>query len=168
MSSRSNVPPGRQAERRLNNLLHHQRVKQWAIGLDSWIIQDGNYPDFAVGQQAEFAVEFYLPESPVVAATSQPSIEPIEGSAYEIRGQVVAIVGQTWVLDCGRISIYQVTSPLTSPPVGIAAGDMVHGRANLGIDPFFYFENLYSQADPRHARESARICSALPTSPSPA
>jgi hypothetical protein len=26
----------------------------WSLSLDSWIVQDGNYPDFAGGQQAEF------------------------------------------------------------------------------------------------------------------
>jgi hypothetical protein len=26
--------------------------------VDSWIIQDGNYPDFAVGDEARFALEF--------------------------------------------------------------------------------------------------------------
>ena len=34
----------------------------WSLSLDSWIVQDGNYPDFAGGQQAEFAIEFYFPE----------------------------------------------------------------------------------------------------------
>ena len=28
------------------------------VGLASWIIQDGNYGDFTVGQQAKFALEF--------------------------------------------------------------------------------------------------------------
>jgi len=32
----------------------------WNIGLSAWIIQDGNYPDFALGDTVEFAVEFYL------------------------------------------------------------------------------------------------------------
>jgi hypothetical protein len=31
------------------------------VGLFSWIIQDGNYDDFEVGQAAKFALEFYPP-----------------------------------------------------------------------------------------------------------
>jgi hypothetical protein len=37
-------------------------VERWSLGLDAWIVQDGNYPDLESGQQAEFAVEFYFPE----------------------------------------------------------------------------------------------------------
>ena len=32
------------------------------VGLSSWIIQDGNYEDFAVGQEQRFALEFYAPD----------------------------------------------------------------------------------------------------------
>jgi hypothetical protein len=39
----------------------------WAIHLDSWIIQDGNYDDFSGGQDAAFAVEFYPDELIVVS-----------------------------------------------------------------------------------------------------
>lgn len=35
---------------------------EWEIGLSAWIIQDGNYDDFAAGQMAEFALEFYSPK----------------------------------------------------------------------------------------------------------
>ena len=31
----------------------------WNIGLSAWIVQDGNYPDFGVGETVKFAVEFY-------------------------------------------------------------------------------------------------------------
>src|SRR5437870_1903422 len=37
---------------RSNNML------TWNIGLASWIIQDGNYPDFSLGDQRRFALEF--------------------------------------------------------------------------------------------------------------
>ena len=36
---------------------------EWLIGLSAWIIQDGNYGDFSVGQRAEFALEFYAREA---------------------------------------------------------------------------------------------------------
>lgn len=31
------------------------------------------------------------------------------------------------------------------PPAGLAVGDMIRGRAYLGIDPFFYFERLHKR-----------------------
>src|SRR5687767_2983513 len=30
----------------------------WLVGLDSWVVQDGNYPDFVTGQRTDFALEF--------------------------------------------------------------------------------------------------------------
>jgi hypothetical protein len=36
----------------------NDEVVEWrSLSLDSWIVQDGNYPDFESGQQAQFAVE---------------------------------------------------------------------------------------------------------------
>lgn len=35
---------------------------RWLIGMSAWVIQDGNYADFSVGQRAEFAIEFYAAE----------------------------------------------------------------------------------------------------------
>jgi hypothetical protein len=121
------------------DLLHHEPVRQWPIGLDSWIIQDGNYPDFGVGQQAEFAVEFFLPEPNLLDESAQPSLDPVEDAAYDMRGRVVAILDRVWVLDCGLINLYQEIQP----PEGVNVGDTVSGRGTLGIDPFFYFERLH-------------------------
>jgi hypothetical protein len=45
------------------------------------------------------------------------------------------------VVDCG-IGVYQEQPP----PPGIAVGDMVRGIANLGVDPFSYFERLHAFA----------------------
>lgn len=47
------------------------------IGLDSWIIQDGNYGDFHRGQEATFAVEFH-PERVALSRVHKPSVERIE------------------------------------------------------------------------------------------
>jgi hypothetical protein len=37
-------------------------MKGWSIGIEAWVIEDGNYPDFQSGTIAEFAVEFYMSE----------------------------------------------------------------------------------------------------------
>jgi hypothetical protein len=116
-------------------------VERWSLSLDSWIVQDGNYPDFESGQHAEFAVEFYFPEPPELTGHDDTRVRWTDGTSYEISGRVIAIVENAWVLDCG-IGVYQDQAP----PPGIAVGDMVRGVANLGIDPFFYFERLHAFA----------------------
>jgi hypothetical protein len=116
-------------------------VERWSLSLDSWIVQDGNYPDFESGQHSEFAVEFYFPEPPELIEHGAPGVRWTEGNSYEVSGRVVAIVEKAWVLDCG-IGVYQDQPP----PPAIAAGGMVRGIANLGVDPYFYFDRLHRSA----------------------
>jgi hypothetical protein len=116
-------------------------VEWWSLSVDSWIVQDGNYPDFESGQQAEFAVEFYFPEPAELTDQVAPRAHLIDGCSYELSGRVMVLMEEAWVLDCG-IGVYQEQPP----PPGIAVGDMVRGVANLGVDPFPYFERLHAFA----------------------
>jgi hypothetical protein len=120
---------------------HDEVVEWWSLSLDSWIVQDGNYPGFESGQQAEFAVELYFPEPPELTGQVAPRARLVGGTSYELSGRVMAIVEEAWVLDCG-IGVYREQ---LAPP-GIAVGDMVRGIANLGVDPFPYFERLHAFA----------------------
>jgi hypothetical protein len=119
---------------------------QWVIGIDSWIIQDGNYADFATGDRVEFAVEF-APLSPAVRTDHSPvGAQRIEPNLYDLTAEVVAISEGVTVLDCG-ILMY---GPALSGPrrrsgdpraPEQAVGDVVSLRAYVGIDPFKYFED---------------------------
>jgi hypothetical protein len=57
------------------------------IDLSSWIIQDGNYPDFVRGQQAAFALQF-RPTEPLLTSAVEvaPSHAPV-GDASQYNGQ---------------------------------------------------------------------------------
>ncbi|MDP2269721.1 MAG: hypothetical protein Q8K32_03250 [Archangium sp.] len=103
----------------------------------SWIIQDGNYGDFELGQETECAIEFHATDlQPVQGGTLLA--EHIEASRYRIRARVVFSAPNVWVLDAGRFMIFE-QSQLTAPaPVG----SFVEGIVDLGIDPFFYSADL--------------------------
>jgi hypothetical protein len=109
------------------------------IGLSSWIIQDGNYGDFTVGQQTKFALEFYLPHDLQGAPDGPAASEHITGSRYRVRGRVVFSNPNVWVIDTGTFVTFQETPP----PSHAIVGKWVVGEINLGIDPFFYFEYLH-------------------------
>lgn len=111
-------------------------MKSLNIGVDSWIIQDGNYGDFSVGQKTEFAFEFY----PVSLATSDcnaVSLTEISLNKYKICAQVVYSSEKVWVLDFGFMAYQE-----SEPPKFAVEGSWVQGEIMLGIDPFFYFEYL--------------------------
>lgn len=114
-------------------------AQKWDIALSAWIIQDGNYPDFYVGQAAEFALEFWIPEGARIEPTSTPiSAVYQQDCLYDAVAEVVLRTDAVTVLDIG-ILIYRETPSLESYLVG---GSRYALQLGLGVDPFFYFETL--------------------------
>ncbi len=113
------------------------------LGLDAWIVQDGNYGDFETGDKAAFAVEFHAPE----LRAPHPNADPAVGatwkrdSTYGITGRVLHVTPRWWVLDIG-LPIYN-----EHPLEGLRIGDRVVGEAYLGVDHFAYFERLALESD---------------------
>src|SRR5215469_1147777 len=118
--------------------------REWTVGLDAWIIQDGNYGDFAVGDHAEFALEFYTHEGlwPVKDRTRHQVIQVAE-DLYQITATVVHVGDRGCVLDFGLLAFWG-----TAPPDGVEVGQALAGRGTLGVDPFTYFEQLAN--DPQY------------------
>lgn len=113
------------------------------VGLSSWIIQDGNYGDFTVGQQRPFALEFWPLESLTVrhpdAASGPLSMTWERDAIYSIKGEVSFVAETWWVLDAGLPMYLDQCAP--PGPVGTP----VRGQISVGIDHFSYFETLAHQ-----------------------
>jgi hypothetical protein len=108
------------------------------IGLSSWIIQDGNYPDFAVGDVAKFALEFYAPHLQRTAYR-EPALTPSHPAHYRMSACVRYSHSEACVLDFGCLAYRE------EPISDIASvGDWVSGDVYVGIDPFFYMESLHA------------------------
>lgn len=116
----------------------HMERDEWEIGLPSWIIQDGNYGDFKVGEQVEFALEFY-PHSIRSNKAMSRSAKRLGPAKYEINGDVIYLKDEVWLLDFGICAFQEST-----PPDELRVGQFVTREIYLGIDPFFYFERLYT------------------------
>lgn len=111
----------------------------WEISLDPWIIRDGNYPDFRVGQKSSFAVEFHSKQDPIV--TDQPSRCVSLGNAdYNAIGVVRFVSKDVWVVEYGGMLTYTTEKP----PRRLVSGKRVSGRITLGLDSFDYFESLHA------------------------
>jgi hypothetical protein len=113
------------------------------VGLHSWIIQDGNYGDFARETNAAFALEFYA-SSPLEVFESNlepaPALNRLRDADYEVVGQVIHAADHWWVIDVG-VLVFQEEKP----PVAVREGSWLRGKISIGIDPFFYFERLAHQ-----------------------
>ena len=62
------------------------------------------------------------------------------GATYETRGKVVRATSSNWVVDFG-VPAFQNSAPPSLARPGILVG----GRVYLGVDPFFYREELKGQ-----------------------
>jgi hypothetical protein len=112
--------------------------KEWQIGLSSWIIQDGNYGDFKVGETETFAIEFFS-EDISFSNRKEKYANLINKAAYDINAEVVFNADDFLVIDFGLLAYQEVQGKST-----YTIGDWVKGNFYLGIDPFFYFENGYT------------------------
>jgi len=106
------------------------------IGVDSWIIQDGNYGEFTLGQKTQFALEF-CPHSLKSSDCISRLVTHLKASRYQICAQVVYCTKSVWVLDMGFLAYQE-----SQPPRYATRGSWVEGEIYLGIDPFMYFEQL--------------------------
>ena len=53
------------------------------VGLDAWIIQDGNYADFQSGAEYRFALEFYPHALAPAPNALSPQLRQRTGGVYE-------------------------------------------------------------------------------------
>ena len=108
------------------------------IGINSWIIADGNYADFTVGEIRSFALEYYsevelrsLPKS-----RAGRSYKPHGRAHYAVEGRTIHQASRWSAIDVGFLAYRQYPSP---PP------RRFEGEIWVGVDPFFYFETLSLQ-----------------------
>lgn len=110
---------------------------RWSISLAAWIIQDGNYGDFSVGDRAEFALEFFSAGDIDIVDDVALSATYVREYQYDVVGRVVHVDERSWVLDFGLLALHDGVAP-----DGVVPGQIIRASLHLGIDPFMYLEEL--------------------------
>jgi hypothetical protein len=106
------------------------------IGLASWIIQDGNYGDFSVGEEVRFALEFYpYGISPTAAGITEMTRQ--RSCLYRCQARYAFLHKRVCVLDFGLLAYRELRAPMEA-----RLNDWAEVEIYLGIDPFFYSESL--------------------------
>ena len=106
------------------------------IEMNSWVIQDWHYEDFAVGQKRSFALEFF-PAEIQKATVQNKTMECIYESRYKVNAEIIFGNEKVWILDFGICAFK--ADPL---PREFKVGDFVSAELFLSIDPHFYFKSL--------------------------
>ncbi len=114
---------------------------EYSIGLDSWIIRDGNYEEFEAGKDYDFAVEFYSKHIEKSEKTEIMCSHLFSG-LNRIQAKVVFIGSECWIIDLGFLAYTKMENKN-----GFQVGDFIEMEAYLGIDPFYYFEELNAIKD---------------------
>lgn len=124
-----------------------QAGTQWWIGLDSWVLQDGNYTDFAVGQRRQFALEFGYLRSRRLQHTQarQTSVRHSgSGTTHAVTGELLQAPRDRemvlFILDFGLLAYdrQMVLDDLEPPPVG----SWLEGEISLHVDHFIYMDHF--------------------------
>ena len=80
------------------------------IGVASWIIQDGNYHDFSLGETHQFALEFYAPKPLKRSREQMPQMVAVVGNEYDVKARVAFVDKNVWVIDAGLL-MYRQEAP---------------------------------------------------------
>lgn len=121
--------------------------QDWWIGLAAWVLQDGNYSDFAVGDVRRFALEFGYPRHDRLQPTSEPELSCTavdDAGLYRVSADVVRAAREPmkdcFVLDFGLLAYkeWMVLDDLEPPAAGVRLG----GDLYLHVDHFAYMEGL--------------------------
>jgi hypothetical protein len=109
----------------------------WNISLNSWVIQDGNYPNFKKGQTAEFALYFHANKDLINVGAGDLQVAFIKDCKYTVTAKVAYVGDECWIIDFGLLAYSD-----NHPPKGIKVGSVFSAEIWLEIDYYFYFEFL--------------------------
>jgi len=107
---------------------------EWFLSMSSWVIQDGNYRDFAVGERRRFALEFYDKGLRDAEPSTRSAVAQGAG-VYEIAADVAYAAEDLVLLDFGLLAYSDARGPAATP------GSWRAGRVLLEVDHFAYFES---------------------------
>lgn len=113
-------------------------IDEVEICVDAWIIQDGNYGDFHVGEELRCAFEFHGDLN--VTAQRTPSMTRLQHNNYVVRAQVMFVGPDAWAVDFGLPAFQEYR-----PPGFVRVGAWVEGEIELAIDPFMYKDRLKNE-----------------------
>ena len=109
------------------------------IYLSRWIVEDGNYDDFRIGEMRKFGLEFWA-SSPLKRSTDRLTfLREQRDHSYTVSGRLDFAADGVWVIDVGVRAYSERESEIEN---GCTVGDFVRGELKFGVDPFFYFERL--------------------------
>jgi hypothetical protein len=109
------------------------------VYIDHWVIADGNYEEFREGETRQFALEFYSPNALTKVNAAPKRLIPMNGYKYHVSAEVAFASEGICVIDFGLRAYSNSTSDTQA---GHKFGDFVEGDIALGVDPFFYFDEL--------------------------
>jgi hypothetical protein len=122
---------------------------QLTVVFEHWHLGDGNYPAFAVGDEARLSFELQVVDVEVVHETTEDQISPLRDAEYEIVGRVIRRYAELDsspfpVVEAGWLRFYcpsRIAEDLT-------VGSKVRLRGTLALDHYRWVEFLERYPNP--------------------
>lgn len=112
------------------------------VGVPSWTIQDGNYPEFERDNKYNFALSF-SPKKILQPTTSTSNIRRLKVNSYQISGNVQFRDENIIVVNFGFLA-YSKDHKLKS----LNEKSYILAEIDIEIDPYDYKEKLYKSTCP--------------------
>lgn len=109
------------------------RPGEFLVGLPGWIIEDGNYEDFSLGERRRFALQFFDEGLREVSGGVSAAV-PHGPGLYDVLGRVAYATKDVVMLNFGLLAFSE------NGPRGEQAGGWLAGLVSLSVDCFSYFE----------------------------
>jgi hypothetical protein len=115
------------------------------IYLADWIIEDGPYGDFRIGETRGFALEFWSP-SPLTRNTEHlTSLRRRQVYSYDVSASLVFASDGFSVIDCGVLALSAGRNEIED---GCGVGDCVRGTLTFGIGSSYCYSEPFSSHFP--------------------
>lgn len=112
------------------------------VDLDGWVLDSGQYPGFAVGQPAVFALEFSVEGALHRLPQAGPeALHELGDGRYLAHATVLHASPRATIIRAGPIDAYAWRG-VPHDGDDLTAGDGVTGVARFGVDPFRYRDLL--------------------------
>ena len=126
-----------------------QTSMQLTVVFEHWHLGDGNYPAFAVGQEARLSFEFDVTSAELADEATHDELRQLRDAEYEVVGRVIrqypeGLSSRFPVIESEWLRFYCPTSDASDLPLG----SRVRLRGRLALDHYQWVEFLDRYPDP--------------------
>jgi hypothetical protein len=131
-----------------------QTSMQLTVVFEHWHLGDGNYPAFAVGQEARLSFELEVDSAELADEAAPDELRQLRDAEYEVVGRIIRQYPGAPVIESDWFRFY---CPFNAAAADLPVGSRGRLRGRLALDHFQWVEFLDRYPDPPDLFYSVRV-----------